>query len=78
MEPLSTFTQSPAGSRPSRIASDRVFVLIGLSYEWQITVYRVLVFVGPVLAFFLTKRICLELQKSDQIEQRRKRLEAPA
>jgi ubiquinol-cytochrome c reductase cytochrome b subunit len=59
-------------------ASDRVFVLLGLSYEWQITVYRVLVFVGPVVAFFLTKRVCLELQKSDLIEQRRKRAEAPA
>jgi ubiquinol-cytochrome c reductase cytochrome b subunit len=59
-------------------ASDRVFVLLGLSYEWQITVYRVLVFVGPVVAFFLTKRICEELQRSDVIEQRRKRAQAPA
>jgi ubiquinol-cytochrome c reductase cytochrome b subunit len=59
-------------------ASDRVFVLLGLSYEWQITVYRVLVFVGPVLAFFLTKRICEELQKGEVVDQRRKRAEAPA
>jgi quinol---cytochrome-c reductase cytochrome b subunit len=59
-------------------ASDRVFVLLGLSYEWQITVYRVLVFVGPVVAFFLTRRTCLELQKSDRIEERRKRVEAAA
>ena len=47
-------------------------------YRWQIDVYRVLVFVGPVVAFFLTKRICGELQKSDLIEERRKRVEAPA
>ena len=59
-------------------ASDRVFVLLGLSYRWQIDVYRVLVFVGPVVAFFLTKRVCGELQKSDLIEERRKRVEAPA
>ena len=59
-------------------ASDRVFVLLGLSYRWQIDVYRVLVFVGPVVAFFLTKRLCGELQKSDLIEERRKRVEAPA
>jgi quinol---cytochrome-c reductase cytochrome b subunit len=59
-------------------ASDRVFVLLGLSYEWQITVYRVLVFVGPVAAFFLTKRVCEELQKGELVEQQRKRAEAPA
>jgi len=59
-------------------ASDRVFVLLGLSYRWQIDVYRVLVFAGPVVAFFLTKRVCGELQKSDLIEERRKRVEAPA
>jgi ubiquinol-cytochrome c reductase cytochrome b subunit len=59
-------------------ASDRVFVLLGLSYEWQITVYRVLVFVGPVVAFFLTKRICLELQQGDLVARERKRVEAPA
>jgi ubiquinol-cytochrome c reductase cytochrome b subunit len=59
-------------------ASDRVFVLLGLSYRWQIDVYRVLVFVGPVVAFFVTKRVCGELQKSDVIEERRKRVEAPA
>jgi ubiquinol-cytochrome c reductase cytochrome b subunit len=59
-------------------ASDRVFVLLGLSYEWQITVYRVLVFVGPVVAFFVTKRVCEELQKGEVVEQRRKRAEAPA
>jgi ubiquinol-cytochrome c reductase cytochrome b subunit len=59
-------------------ASDRVFVLLGLSYEWQITVYRVLVFVGPVVAFFVTKRVCEELQKGELVEQRRKRAEAPA
>jgi quinol---cytochrome-c reductase cytochrome b subunit len=58
--------------------SDRVFVLLGLSYEWQITVYRVLVFVGPVVAFFATKRVCEELRKGELVEQRRKRAEAPA
>ena len=59
-------------------ASDRVFVLLGLSYQWQINVYRVLAFVGPVVAFFLTRHICRELQQSDVVEERRKRVEAPA
>jgi len=59
-------------------ASDRVFVLLDLSYDWQITIYRILVFVAPVVAFFVTKRVCEELQKGDLVEQRRKRAEAPA
>ena len=59
-------------------ASDRVDVLLGLSYEWQIRVYRVLVFVGPVLAFFLTRRVCEELQRGEAVEEQRKRAAAPA
>jgi ubiquinol-cytochrome c reductase cytochrome b subunit len=59
-------------------ASDRVFIFLGLSYNWQLWTYRVLVFVGPAVAFFATKRVCEELQEGELVERRRKRAEAPA
>jgi ubiquinol-cytochrome c reductase cytochrome b subunit len=59
-------------------ASDRVFVSFGISYEAQIWVYRVLVFVAPVVAFFVTRRLCLALQESERIGRIRKQAEAEA
>ncbi|MBA3717673.1 MAG: cytochrome bc complex cytochrome b subunit [Actinobacteria bacterium] len=59
-------------------ASDRVFLLLGISYEWQIWVYRVLFFVAPVLVFFVTRRVCEELQAGELVEKQRKRAAAPA
>jgi quinol---cytochrome-c reductase cytochrome b subunit len=53
-------------------ASDRVFILLGISYYWQIWVYRVLVFVGPAVAFVLAKRTCDALLEGEQVEERRK------
>jgi ubiquinol-cytochrome c reductase cytochrome b subunit len=59
-------------------ASDRVFIFLGLSYNWQIWFYRVLVFVGPLVAFVVTKRVCAELQAGELLERRRERAEAAA
>jgi ubiquinol-cytochrome c reductase cytochrome b subunit len=59
-------------------ASDRVFIYLGISYEWQIWVYRVLFFVAPVVIFFVVRRICGELQRGELVEKQRKRVEAPA
>jgi len=59
-------------------ASDRVFVSFGVSYEAQIWAYRVLVFVAPVVALFVTRRLCLALQESDRLGRIRKRAEAEA
>jgi ubiquinol-cytochrome c reductase cytochrome b subunit len=59
-------------------ASDRVFIFLGISYEWQIWVYRVLFFVAPPAVYFLTKRVCEELQRGELVELRRKRAEAEA
>ncbi len=42
-------------------SADRVYVWLGLSYSHQIWGYRVLVIVAPVLAFFITRRVCREL-----------------
>jgi ubiquinol-cytochrome c reductase cytochrome b subunit len=59
-------------------ASDRLFVLFDLSYSGQIWTYRVLVWVLPVLALFLTKRICDELVRGEQVERERHAAEAEA
>jgi ubiquinol-cytochrome c reductase cytochrome b subunit len=57
-------------------ASDRVFIFLGISYEAQIWVYRVAVFVLPLIVFFVTHRICLELQGIERIRRRRREAEA--
>jgi ubiquinol-cytochrome c reductase cytochrome b subunit len=56
-------------------ASDRVFISLGLSYDWQIWVYRVLVFVGPAVAFAVTKRVCEELLAGERVARSRKAAE---
>ena len=42
-------------------SADRVDVFLGLDYTTQIWIYRVLVWVGPALVFYMTRRVCLEL-----------------
>jgi ubiquinol-cytochrome c reductase cytochrome b subunit len=57
-------------------AADRMFVLFGISYQAQIWVFRVLVWVLPVVALFVTKRVCEELLRGEVVEVRRKVVEA--
>ena len=57
-------------------AADRLFVLFDLSYQGQIRVYRILVWVLPVVALFLAKRICDELVRGEVVERRRELAEA--
>ena len=59
-------------------SADRAYVILGWSYETQIEVYRVLVFVVPVVAFWLAHRICVELLANDRIAERRHQAEAEA
>jgi len=42
-------------------SADRVDVLFGIDYATQIWVYRVAIWVVPVIALFVTKRVCDEL-----------------
>jgi ubiquinol-cytochrome c reductase cytochrome b subunit len=58
--------------------SDRVLVLFGLSYYWQIQVYRVLVWVLPVVFGGLAWWWCKELQASERVEAERRAAEAEA
>jgi ubiquinol-cytochrome c reductase cytochrome b subunit len=48
-------------------ASDRLFILLGISYYGQVWTYRVLIWVLPVLVFFLTRRFCRELLAHERI-----------
>jgi ubiquinol-cytochrome c reductase cytochrome b subunit len=59
-------------------SADRVFVLFGISYSAQIWVYRVLVFVLPVMVAVVAKRVCDELVASEGIASERRRAEAEA
>jgi ubiquinol-cytochrome c reductase cytochrome b subunit len=57
-------------------SADRVFVLFGISYSSQIWVYRVLVWVVPAIALFVTWRVCVELREGEQVGLIRRRAEA--
>jgi ubiquinol-cytochrome c reductase cytochrome b subunit len=57
-------------------SADRLFVLFGLSYRGQIWAFRVLVWVLPAVALFVTKRVCDELLRGEVVEIRRKLVEA--
>ena len=57
-------------------AADRLFVLFDLSYQGQIRVYRILVWVLPLVALVLAKRICDELLRGEVVELRRELAEA--
>jgi ubiquinol-cytochrome c reductase cytochrome b subunit len=57
-------------------AADRIFVLFGLSYQGQLWAFRVLVWVLPVVALVVTKRVCEELLRGEVVEVRRKLVEA--
>jgi ubiquinol-cytochrome c reductase cytochrome b subunit len=59
-------------------SADRVTVLFDLSYTAQIAVYRVLVWVGPIVAGLVTYRVCVELQRGERVERDRRRAEAEA
>jgi ubiquinol-cytochrome c reductase cytochrome b subunit len=47
-------------------SSDLIATHFMLSIESVITILQFLLFLGPVLAYFVTKRICLALQKKDR------------
>ncbi len=49
-------------------AADRVFVLWGLSYDTQLYIFRIGIWVVPALLFFLTRRVCVGLQAADLAE----------
>jgi ubiquinol-cytochrome c reductase cytochrome b subunit len=59
-------------------SADRVYVFFDLDYTEQIWFYRVLVWVLPLLVFFLARRVCRELQRAEEIEHDREAAEREA
>jgi Na+/pantothenate symporter len=59
-------------------SADRVYVLLGITYESQLWVYRVLVLVFPFVAGFAAAHVCRELQRGEVVERERHRAEAEA
>jgi ubiquinol-cytochrome c reductase cytochrome b subunit len=50
-------------------AADRIFVLWGLSYNVQLYLFRVGIWVVPLILFFVVRRVCRELRAADLIEE---------
>jgi len=49
-------------------SADRLTVVLGLSYEGMIVAYRILVWVIPVVLYFVTLRWCRALQRAEEVE----------
>jgi ubiquinol-cytochrome c reductase cytochrome b subunit len=59
-------------------SADRAYVFFNLSYVGQIWFYRIASLVAPFVVFFITRRICRELQLADQVEERQEAAEREA
>jgi ubiquinol-cytochrome c reductase cytochrome b subunit len=49
-------------------SADRVTVWLGIDYATQIWIYRVAVWVAPVLVFFVVRRVCRELLEGERVQ----------
>jgi quinol---cytochrome-c reductase cytochrome b subunit len=52
---------------------DRVKVFFGLSYQWQVDAYRVIVFVAPVVVAIVVHRVLIGLRRAEEVEADRER-----
>ena len=52
-------------------SADRATVTFGIDYESQLWVYRVVVWVLPLVALVVTHRVCVELQRGERLEERK-------
>jgi ubiquinol-cytochrome c reductase cytochrome b subunit len=59
-------------------SADRTYLFLGWSYQEQIWIYRVLVWVLPLVVFFSVRRLCRELQAIERVEEDRELAEAEA
>jgi ubiquinol-cytochrome c reductase cytochrome b subunit len=50
-------------------AADRIFVLWDITYKTQLLIFRIGVWVIPAVLFFITRRICRELQAAERVEE---------
>jgi ubiquinol-cytochrome c reductase cytochrome b subunit len=59
-------------------AADRVYVLFGVTYETLLNMFRVVIWVIPLLLFVVVRALCMELATSDRIEEDREYAEHEA
>jgi ubiquinol-cytochrome c reductase cytochrome b subunit len=59
-------------------SADRIFVLWGISYDTQLLIFRIAIWVVPLILFFVVRRLCRELQAADRIEEIHEQAEAEA
>jgi ubiquinol-cytochrome c reductase cytochrome b subunit len=59
-------------------SADRAYVFLDASYTDQIRIYRIVVWVLPVIVFFAVRRACRELQGADRVRAIRERAEEEA
>jgi ubiquinol-cytochrome c reductase cytochrome b subunit len=59
-------------------SADRAYVSLGLSYNVQVWAYRGLIVFAPLLVFWLTRKVCRELQAADVVEAARESAEREA
>ena len=59
-------------------AGDRIFVLLGLAYNTQLFIFRVGIWVVPLLLFFVVRRSCRELLAAERVEAVREEAEEEA
>ncbi|MGB9182540.1 MAG: cytochrome b N-terminal domain-containing protein [Solirubrobacteraceae bacterium] len=59
-------------------AADRVYVLWGLTYNTQLTLFRIAIWVVPLTLFFLVRRLCRDLEGADRAEAESDRAEQEA
>jgi ubiquinol-cytochrome c reductase cytochrome b subunit len=54
-------------------SADRVTVFFGLDYQAQVTAYRVIVFVAPVVVAIVVHRVLVGLRRAEEVEADRER-----
>jgi ubiquinol-cytochrome c reductase cytochrome b subunit len=59
-------------------AADRILVLWGLSYQLQLYLFRVGIWLVPAILFIVTRRWCLALQAAEKLEEKREEAEEGA
>jgi ubiquinol-cytochrome c reductase cytochrome b subunit len=59
-------------------ATDRLYVLFGVSYETLLTAFRIAIWAVPVILFAVTRALCRGLQEADRIEEESEHASAEA
>jgi hypothetical protein len=53
-------------------AADRIYLTFGISYEVLVWVFRILAIVLPLVVLAVTHRVCIELQRGDEVKVRQR------